>query len=142
MRSPSADRRLRVASSFIVAARWRIRLEAQPPLHHVAGHVAQPPVMGVGVGTQPGEGGLGADSELDQDHAGADMSAARAHGPGTADAGTTEPRHDIAPLPDLLHGRTGAGPVRTQRPVYLDLLPPCNAGCPAGENIQAWLAHV
>jgi len=23
--------------------------------------------------------------------------------------------------------------------VYLDLLPPCNAGCPAGENIQAWL---
>jgi NADPH-dependent glutamate synthase beta subunit-like oxidoreductase len=21
-------------------------------------------------------------------------------------------------------------------------LPPCNAGCPAGENIQAWLAHV
>ena len=26
-------------------------------------------------------------------------------------------------------------------PVYVDLLPPCNAGCPAGENIQAWLAH-
>jgi NADPH-dependent glutamate synthase beta subunit-like oxidoreductase len=26
--------------------------------------------------------------------------------------------------------------------VYVDLLPPCNAGCPAGENIQAWLAHV
>jgi NADPH-dependent glutamate synthase beta subunit-like oxidoreductase len=25
--------------------------------------------------------------------------------------------------------------------VYVDLLPPCNAGCPAGENIQAWLAH-
>jgi NADPH-dependent glutamate synthase beta subunit-like oxidoreductase len=23
--------------------------------------------------------------------------------------------------------------------VYVDLLPPCNAGCPAGENIQAWL---
>jgi NADPH-dependent glutamate synthase beta subunit-like oxidoreductase len=45
-------------------------------------------------------------------------------------------------LPDLLHGRAGAGPVRTRRPVYLDLLPPCNAGCPAGENIQAWLAHV
>ena len=20
-------------------------------------------------------------------------------------------------------------------------MPPCNAGCPAGENIQAWLAH-
>jgi NADPH-dependent glutamate synthase beta subunit-like oxidoreductase len=26
--------------------------------------------------------------------------------------------------------------------VYLDLLPPCNAGCPAGENIQAWLSHI
>jgi len=32
--------------------------------------------------------------------------------------------------------------VRQQTPVYLDLLPPCNAGCPAGENIQAWLALV
>jgi NADPH-dependent glutamate synthase beta subunit-like oxidoreductase len=31
--------------------------------------------------------------------------------------------------------------VRQRRPVYVDLLPPCNAGCPAGENIQAWLAH-
>jgi NADPH-dependent glutamate synthase beta subunit-like oxidoreductase len=31
--------------------------------------------------------------------------------------------------------------VRDQRPVYPDLLPPCNAGCPAGENIQAWLAE-
>jgi NADPH-dependent glutamate synthase beta subunit-like oxidoreductase len=30
--------------------------------------------------------------------------------------------------------------VRERRPVYVDLLPPCNAGCPAGENIQAWLA--
>ena len=44
-------------------------------------------------------------------------------------------------MPDLLHGRSRAGPVRQQRPVYVDLLPPCNAGCPAGENIQAWLAH-
>jgi NADPH-dependent glutamate synthase beta subunit-like oxidoreductase len=50
-------------------------------------------------------------------------------------------RRDVTPLPDLLHGRSRAGPVREQRPVYLDLLPPCNAGCPAGENIQAWLAH-
>jgi NADPH-dependent glutamate synthase beta subunit-like oxidoreductase len=32
--------------------------------------------------------------------------------------------------------------VRDQRPVYVDLLPPCNAGCPAGENIQGWMAHV
>jgi formate dehydrogenase beta subunit len=26
-----------------------------------------------------------------------------------------------------------------RRPVYVDLLPPCNHACPAGENIQAWL---
>jgi NADPH-dependent glutamate synthase beta subunit-like oxidoreductase len=26
--------------------------------------------------------------------------------------------------------------------VYVDLLPPCNAACPAGENIQGWLAQV
>jgi NADPH-dependent glutamate synthase beta subunit-like oxidoreductase len=44
-------------------------------------------------------------------------------------------------LPDLLHQSSRAGPVRDRRPVYVDLLPPCNAGCPAGENIQAWLAH-
>jgi NADPH-dependent glutamate synthase beta subunit-like oxidoreductase len=44
-------------------------------------------------------------------------------------------------VPDLRHGRGRSGPVRERRPVYVDLLPPCNAGCPAGENIQAWLAH-
>jgi NADPH-dependent glutamate synthase beta subunit-like oxidoreductase len=49
------------------------------------------------------------------------------------------PPRDLTPLPDLLHGAARAGPVRTRRPIYLDLLPPCNAGCPAGENIQAWL---
>ena len=48
---------------------------------------------------------------------------------------------DMTALPDLLHGRGRSGPVRQRRPVYVDLLPPCNAGCPAGENIQAWLAH-
>ncbi|HUY55135.1 MAG TPA: NAD(P)-binding protein [Candidatus Nanopelagicaceae bacterium] len=32
--------------------------------------------------------------------------------------------------------------MRSRRPVYLDLLPPCNQGCPAGENIQAWLAEI
>jgi NADPH-dependent glutamate synthase beta subunit-like oxidoreductase len=51
----------------------------------------------------------------------------------------THPPRDLTPLPDLLHGAARAGPVRSRRPVYLDLLPPCNAGCPAGENIQAWL---
>ena len=30
-------------------------------------------------------------------------------------------------------------PQRLERPVYLDRLPPCNHGCPAGENIQLWL---
>lgn len=49
---------------------------------------------------------------------------------------------DLTALPDLLHSQQQAGPVRTRRPVYVDLLPPCNAHCPAGENIQAWLAHV
>jgi NADPH-dependent glutamate synthase beta subunit-like oxidoreductase len=27
------------------------------------------------------------------------------------------------------------------RPVYVDRLPPCNHACPAGENVQAWLAE-
>ncbi len=54
----------------------------------------------------------------------------------------TGPRPDVTPLPDLLHGHAGAGPVRRSRPVYLDLLPPCNVACPAGEDIQAWLAHL
>ncbi len=27
------------------------------------------------------------------------------------------------------------------RPVYVDRLPPCNQACPAGENVQAWLAE-
>jgi 2-oxoacid:acceptor oxidoreductase delta subunit (pyruvate/2-ketoisovalerate family) len=33
------------------------------------------------------------------------------------------------------------GTWRTQRPVYVDRLPPCNAQCPAGEDIQGWLYH-
>ncbi len=55
--------------------------------------------------------------------------------------GLTGPPRDVTELPDLLHGHSRAGPARERRPVYVDLLPPCNAGCPAGENIQAWLAH-
>jgi 2-oxoacid:acceptor oxidoreductase delta subunit (pyruvate/2-ketoisovalerate family) len=31
------------------------------------------------------------------------------------------------------------GTWRTERPVYVDRLPPCNAQCPAGEDIQGWL---
>jgi NADPH-dependent glutamate synthase beta subunit-like oxidoreductase len=33
------------------------------------------------------------------------------------------------------------GSWRTERPVYVDRLPPCNNACPAGENIQGWLFH-
>ncbi len=36
-----------------------------------------------------------------------------------------------------LANKTGAW--RTERPVYVDLMPPCNHACPAGENIQQWL---
>jgi NADPH-dependent glutamate synthase beta subunit-like oxidoreductase len=38
-----------------------------------------------------------------------------------------------------LANRTGSW--RTERPVYVDRLPPCNAQCPAGEDIQGWLFH-
>ena len=38
-----------------------------------------------------------------------------------------------------LANKTGSW--RTDRPVYVDRLPPCNAQCPAGEDIQGWLFH-
>lgn len=38
-----------------------------------------------------------------------------------------------------LANRTGSW--RTFKPVYIHRLPPCNAACPAGENIQEWLFH-
>ncbi|HRZ01222.1 MAG TPA: NAD(P)-binding protein [Burkholderiaceae bacterium] len=38
-----------------------------------------------------------------------------------------------------LANKTGSW--RTSKPVYLDRLPPCNATCPAGEDIQGWLFH-
>ena len=31
------------------------------------------------------------------------------------------------------------GSWRTERPLYVDRMPPCNHACPAGENIQKWL---
>ena len=47
---------------------------------------------------------------------------------------------DLTKRADLTrHGR-GTGALRTRRPDFVDLLPPCNDACPAGENIQAWLA--
>jgi len=36
-----------------------------------------------------------------------------------------------------LANKTGSW--RTERPVYVDRMPPCNDACPAGENIQQWL---
>ena len=36
-----------------------------------------------------------------------------------------------------LANKTGSW--RVERPVYVDLLSPCNNACPAGENVQAWL---
>ncbi|MGV6816668.1 MAG: NAD(P)-binding protein [Thiotrichales bacterium] len=47
---------------------------------------------------------------------------------------------DMTYHPDLTQHAHGTGPMRTQRPIYVDFLPPCNNACPAGENIQAWLA--
>ena len=47
--------------------------------------------------------------------------------------------HDLTPVVDLA-GQHGSGPYRTRLPHYVELLPPCNHACPAGENIQAWLA--
>jgi NADPH-dependent glutamate synthase beta subunit-like oxidoreductase len=46
---------------------------------------------------------------------------------------------DIADQPNLATTTGRAGPVRSKRPVYVDLLPPCNDACPAGENCQEWL---
>lgn len=36
-----------------------------------------------------------------------------------------------------LANKTGSW--RDERPLYVDRMPPCNDGCPAGENVQAWL---
>ena len=51
----------------------------------------------------------------------------------------SDPRSDLTQLPDLRH-KPDHGPVRSRRPLYQDLLPPCNHACPAGEPVQAWLA--
>ena len=50
----------------------------------------------------------------------------------------TRDPHDITQPPDLTI-RHGTGPVREHRPEYVDLLPPCSQGCPAGEQVQVWL---
>lgn len=47
---------------------------------------------------------------------------------------------DLTSPADLQSHSKGTGALKTQRPLYVDYLPPCNNACPAGENIQAWLA--
>ena len=47
---------------------------------------------------------------------------------------------DLTQRADLTRHHRGTGALRTRRPEYVDFLPPCNDACPAGENIQAWLA--
>ena len=47
---------------------------------------------------------------------------------------------DITQPSDLRAHGEGTGALRSRIPIYQDLLPPCNHACPAGENIQAWLA--
>lgn len=48
-------------------------------------------------------------------------------------------KNDLTSPADLHSHSEGTGALKTQRPVYVDYLPPCNNACPAGENIQAWL---
>ncbi len=47
---------------------------------------------------------------------------------------------DVTGIADLRDHPSGTGPIRANRPVYVDFLPPCNNACPAGEDIQAWLS--
>jgi NADPH-dependent glutamate synthase beta subunit-like oxidoreductase len=46
---------------------------------------------------------------------------------------------DMSPPVDMTRRRV-TGPTRAAHPAYVDLLPPCNGACPAGEDIQGWLA--
>lgn len=48
---------------------------------------------------------------------------------------------DMTQPANLLDHDRGTGAVRMRKPIYVDLLPPCNQACPAGENIQEWLSH-
>lgn len=43
---------------------------------------------------------------------------------------------DATPAPQMT---AGTGPWSSRLPSWVKHLPPCNAACPAGENIQAWL---
>ena len=47
---------------------------------------------------------------------------------------------DLTTKTDLQDHGLGTGAIRNKRPLYVDFFPPCNNACPAGENIQSWLA--
>ncbi|MEA3291491.1 MAG: FAD-dependent oxidoreductase, partial [Pseudomonadota bacterium] len=47
---------------------------------------------------------------------------------------------EMTAAPNLKRTSRGTGALRTRRPIYIDFLPPCNNACPAGEDIQSWLA--
>ncbi|MCC0024256.1 MAG: NAD(P)-binding protein, partial [Hyphomicrobiaceae bacterium] len=47
---------------------------------------------------------------------------------------------DFTPAVDLTHS-SSAGPVRRQKPLYVELTPPCSNACPAGEDIRGWLSE-
>ena len=49
-------------------------------------------------------------------------------------------KKDMTASLDLTKHYKGTGAHRSRIPVYMDFLPPCNNACPAGEDIQAWLA--
>jgi NADPH-dependent glutamate synthase beta subunit-like oxidoreductase len=49
-------------------------------------------------------------------------------------------KKDMTANLDLTKHDAGTGAHRSRKPVYVDFLPPCNHACPAGEDIQAWLA--
>jgi len=49
---------------------------------------------------------------------------------------------DITDPANLQSHDRGTGAVRNFHPIYKDYLPPCNNACPAGEDIQGWLALV
>jgi NADPH-dependent glutamate synthase beta subunit-like oxidoreductase len=51
----------------------------------------------------------------------------------------SEHHNDMSPMVDMTR-RVVVGPTRTTYPAYVDLLPPCNHACPAGEDIQGWLS--
>ncbi len=62
------------------------------------------------------------------------------HPPGSTKQRTTMAKFtDMTKPVDLMQHAAGTGHRRTERPVYMDFMPPCNSACPAGENIQAWL---